>query len=179
MNDTTNRICPFCAETIKSAAKACPRCRQWLTCWSMRNPVTHILSMAVPMLAIMVAFGVAILRLMDRFENPRPFYSDFPHAIRILESRINLAQTDNGLRIYITGILTNDSSIRWNSVEMDCRFFDRAGTLVDAGTGYSFGSVAPNDDTAFRVAIAPTEPTNEYATYKISVSNARNAKSRF
>jgi len=90
---------------------------------------------------------------------------------------MNWAETHDGLRIYITGILTNKTSVAWQSLEFDCRFFDGAGRLVDAGNGRGGMTVGPNDTTAFRVSIIPTVPTNSYATFRCSVSAARNAKS--
>jgi hypothetical protein len=179
MNDPEKRTCPFCAEIIKAEAKLCPRCHQWLTLKSFRHPLVFTLGHVVPLTAIWIVFGVAWLSMMERFENPKPYYSEFPGSLRITESRMNWAQTDNGLRIYITGMLTNTSPVAWKGTEFDCRFFDSNGVMVDADTGHGYVTISSYDDAAFRVAIIPIAPTNDYASFKISLGNARNTKGWF
>ena len=92
---------------------------------------------------------------------------------------MNWARTQEGLRIFMTGVLTNSSPEAWKSVEFDCRFFDAAGVMVDADTGSGRADICPHDESAFRVSIIPTAPTNRYTSFKISVGNAINGKSWF
>ncbi len=132
MNPYGNRICPFCAEPIQPAAKVCPRCRQWLTMRSLRNPAILLWTHGGLLAAVSIAMGFLILRTMDRLQNPKPYYTDFPRALRVVESRMAWAQTKDGLRIYLTGILTNHSPVAWSGIEFDCRFFDAKGVMVDA-----------------------------------------------
>jgi predicted nucleic acid-binding Zn ribbon protein len=179
MNDPEKRICPFCAEAIKAAAKLCPHCRQWLTWKSFRHPLVMLVTHLVPLLGLWVVMMVAGFSLLDEFQNPKPYYSGFPNALQIVESRMNWARADKGPCIYLTGVLTNTSPVAWRDVEFDCRFYDAAGVLVDAGTGHSYFTACSNDNTAFRVSISPTAPTNMYASFKISVANARNAKAGY
>ena len=136
---------------------------------------THV----IPMLAVWVGFTLAIFSLIGRTQNPKPYYSEFPESLKIIGSRMNWAQTRDGLRIFIAGVLTNASPITWRSAEFDCRFFNTNGVMVDADTGYGHLDVCPFDESAFRVSIIPTAPTNEYVSFKISVGNARNAKGLF
>lgn len=176
MNDPEKRICPFCAEVIGVKAKLCPRCHQWLTLKSFRHPLVMMLTHIVPLTMVWVVFGLLIFSMTARLQNPRPFYSEFPGALKIIESRMNWAQTDNGLRIFVTGILTNSSPESWRGAEFDCRFFNTNGVMIDADTGNGHLDVCPHDESAFRVSFIPTAPTNEYVSFKVSVGNARNAK---
>jgi len=176
MNDPEKRTCPFCAEAIKAEAKLCPHCRQWLTWKSFRHPLVMTLTHAVPAFGMMVAMMMAVFSISENLGNPRPYYSEFPNALKIVEARMNWAQIEKGPCIYLTGILTNTSPVTWRNAEFDCRFFSVTGVMVDAGTGHGYFTVCSNDDAAFRVSIAPTAPTNTYASFKISVGDARNAK---
>ena len=179
MNAESSRICPFCAELIKPAARLCPRCRQWLTIHSCRNPAVASLLVGVPMLAIMIVLGTAGLNALDRLQNPKPDYTAFPHALRVTESRMNWAQTKEGLRIYLTGIVTNQSPVAWKDVEFECRFYDASGVMVDAAHPRNYFTIQSNDDTAFRAVVIPGCTTNDYQSYKLSVTAARNAKAWF
>ncbi len=179
MSDPTKRVCPFCAEVIRLEAKICPRCRQWLTLKSFRHPFVMMFTHLVPLLILWIAISIEAVAFFDRFQNPKPYYSEFPDAIKILNSKMNWAQTQNGLQIFITGVLTNGGPVGWKEVEIDCRFFDTNGVMVDAANGRCYCTVLPNDDTAFRVAVNPTAPTNSYAGFKVSVCSARNLSSLF
>jgi predicted nucleic acid-binding Zn ribbon protein len=174
MNFQPSRDCPFCAEPIPGAAKVCPRCGQWLTLRSLRNPVVLMFVHVMPMLLVWFALGAVLLRQFERLGNPGPFYSNFPSALRITESRMNWVESPKGTQIYLTGILTNKSAVDWRGLEFDCRFFDRAGRLIDAGNGHGYLTACAHDETAFRVALQPTAPTSDYASFRISVSTARN-----
>ncbi len=179
MNNPEKRICPLCAEIIDVKAKLCPHCRQWLTWKSFRHPMVGMLVHVLPVTVVWVVLMSVMFSNLERLQNPKPYYSEFPNSLKILESRMNWARTENGLRIYVTGVLTNTSPVTWKEAEFDCRFFDSRGMLMDAGTGHGYATILPFDDDAFRVAIIPTAPTNKYASFKISVGNARNAKGWF
>jgi hypothetical protein len=132
-----------------------------------------------PVTILWIMLGTLAFSKLDSLQNPKPFYSEFPNSINILASHMNFVQTENGSRIYLTGLLTNSSPVAWKSIEFDCRFFDAHGVMLDAGTGGSYATVQSFDEAAFRVAIIPLAPTNEYASFKIRVGSARNAKSWF
>lgn len=176
MIDPQKRICPFCAETIEAKAKVCPHCRQWLTWKSFRHPLVSMLVHFVPATAVWVALIAVMFSSLDHMQNPKPYYSEFPNTLKILESQMNWVQTEKGLRVYITGVLTNTSPVAWRDAEFDCRFFDSHGVMLDADTGRGNVTILPYDDAAFRIGIVPTAPTNGYESFKIFVGNARNAK---
>jgi predicted nucleic acid-binding Zn ribbon protein len=173
------RTCPFCAETISAAAKLCPRCRQWLSWHSLRNPAVSASVMGCTVLVCFFVMVWAILRTLDHAFNPPPYYTEFPNALQILESRMNWVSTKDGPRIYVTGTLTNQSPLAWTSLEFDCRFFDAQGRMVDAANARGGLTIRSNDDSAFRAVVLPATDSNEYRAFKISVSTARNTKGRF
>jgi hypothetical protein len=179
MNDPEKRTCPFCVENIHAKAKLCPRCRQWLTWKSFRHPLVMILVHFVPMTAIWVALIAMFSSTMDRLQNPKPYYSDFPDSLKIIEAHMNWAQTSSGLRIYVAGVLTNTSSVGWRDGEFDCRFYDAKGAMIDADVGRGRLVVLAHGESAFRVSIIPAAPTNDYASFKIFVGNARTASGLF
>lgn len=179
MNAGNQRECPFCAETILTEAKVCPHCHQWLTLCSFRNPVVTTCVMTALLLALFAILWAGVVSYYGRLINSPPYYTEFLGTLRVTESRMGWGEQCDKTYIYITGVLTNQSQIAWKSVEFDCRFYDRNGKLVDASNGHGYFTINPNDDSAFRVSVTPAAPTNDYASFKISVSNARNGKSWF
>ena len=176
---SSTRQCPHCAETISSDARVCPRCRQWLTWKSLRNPVTSVVVGFAVMFGVLTPMWVWSVMLFNRSFNPRPHYVEYPAAIQVLESRWNWVPTQYGPRIYITGLLTNQSPVAWQSLEFECRFFDQDGAMVDAAAARSNLTIAAHDDSAFRAVVVPVCPSNSYHSYKIAVSTARNTRSLF
>jgi hypothetical protein len=179
MNTESSRLCPFCAEPIKPVAQVCPRCRQWLTLRSLRNPTVSACVLGGLMVAILIVLGAAALNALEQIQNPKPYYTGFPQALRVMESRMNWAQTRDGLRIYLTGILTNQSPVAWGDLEFDCRFYDAMGVMVDAANGHARLTIQSNDNAAFRVVVMPGCETNDYHSYKLSITTARNARAWF
>jgi hypothetical protein len=127
----------------------------------------------------MIVLGAAALNRLNRIINPSPSYAAFPHALRVVESRMNWAQTKDGLRIYMTGILTNQSPVAWKDVEFESRFYDSTGVMVDAAHSHGYLTVQPGDDTAFRAVVIPGCATNDYSSYKLTVTTARNGSGWF
>lgn len=179
MNDGFETCCPFCAETIPAAAKICPRCRQWISLRSFRNPVVGLV---ITLFALFVVGGCVAFfftHAFSRISNPPPYYADHVGSLQILQSKMFFKETTNGPRIYITGILTNRSQIPWRDIEFECRFLETNGNLIDADTSRSYSTVQANDDSAFRLTVTPIQDLQEYENLKLSISNARNVKSFF
>jgi hypothetical protein len=173
--DQEKKICPHCAESIPARAKVCPRCRRWLSTWSFRNPA---ISLPIFFLPIMAFYFLLVHDGFGRFLaifNPPPYYSDFPGSIRVRDSKMNWAGTVDGERLFITGVVTNQSTNAWSALEFDVRFFNTNGQMIDAANGHSYFTIAPAADSAFRVSVSPIESSNEYSSFKIRVNNARSA----
>ena len=87
-----SRTCPYCAESIKPEAKVCPRCRQWLTLRSIRNPAVAAWAYGLPHLVMYAVLGMLILTALNRFQNPNPDYTAFVNSLRVLESHLKIGR---------------------------------------------------------------------------------------
>ena len=166
------RSCPHCAEVIPFAAKICPRCRQWLSFRSFRNPTVFVLCVLFPMTISVVLMGAWFLHQMQKVFSPAPYYSDFQGSIQILDSKMRWVETSEGPRLFVTGLITNRSQMAWKRPEFECRFFNSKKQMVDAATGYTYLTILPENDSAFRLSIKPLLSSNEYDSLKLSLSTA-------
>jgi len=144
-----------------------------------RNPAVSVWVYGLPHLVIYGTMCVLLLRAAERFENPKPDYTDFVNSVRVIESRMAWGQTTNGPRIFITGLLTNQSPVAWRQLELECRWFDAEGQLVDVIHRPAGLTIQPHDDAAFRTTLDPQRATNDYVSFRLSVSMARNTKGYF
>ena len=110
---------------------------------------------------------------------PRPFYTEIPDSIGIIESKMIFKQTESGSRIFILGLVTNQSQISWESTEFECRFYDTNNTLVDVAHPHSSMTVQPHEDAAFSFWVRPNRATNDYISFKLKVVTARSTQTGY
>src|SRR5882724_129246 len=103
MNGEFEKACPFCAETIPKAAKICPRCRQWISWRSFRNPVVGLVISLCVMFVVGGCVMFLVTNVFSRIFNPPPYYAEHVGSLQILQSKMFFTDTTNGPRIYITG----------------------------------------------------------------------------
>jgi hypothetical protein len=174
MSEEISKVCPYCAESVKTAAKICPRCRQWLSLFSIRNPAVFVLIAYFCM--VVVAFGFFIF--LQRFFDPGMDFSPNRDSLSVVESRMNLQADDKQPMINVVVLLTNKSEVAWKEVQMDLRFYDKAGTLIDANSYWSRGVIYPHGELAFRIKTPSSHPLSDYDFYKMYVRSARDARCR-
>jgi hypothetical protein len=145
----------------------------------VRHPHVAPLLFGIPMMLIGLSVLLALFRLAEKTWNPPPYYSDHVGSIRVLESRFNWVDTKDGVRIFITGLATNQSPIAWKSLEFECRFFDANGTMIDGCNSHASLTIQPSTESAFRVIVKPVQAAATYKTHRIAVTTAQNIKSLF
>ena len=177
--NTHTKICRFCAENIPSESKVCPRCRQWLTLRSLSHPAYQLWITTIPVNVALFALGWLALGKWEKIIIQRPFYTEVPDSIRLIESKMVFKQSESGTRMYIIGLVTNQSEIPWKDTEFECRFYDTNNTLVDVAHPRSSMTIQPHDEAAFSIFIRPNRATNDYSSFKLKVVTAYSAQCRF
>ena len=125
---------------------------------------------------VVVAFGFFIF--LQRIFNPGIDFSPYRDGISVVESRMNLQADDKQPMVNVVVLLTNKSEVAWKDVQMDLRFYDKTGTLIDANAYSSRGVVYPHGELAFRIKTPSCHSLSDYDSYKIYVRSARDARCR-
>jgi hypothetical protein len=85
-----------------------------------------------------------------------------------------------GAMISVVGIIRNDSDVPWEDVFVEVRHFDAAGTMIDADSAEQYRLVAPpRAEVAFRVRTQAIRPQADYATHRVSILSAKDARAPF
>jgi len=113
------KVCPFCAETIKAAARVCPFCRSkqdrytiWRQQLLIAGPATVLLIMAVVFIALFAP------------DNKGPggrSFSGHQNDLVVLSTSLDRAGTKPDF--WMTGTVTNRSEYPWRVHELEVRFF--------------------------------------------------------
>lgn len=164
------RLCPFCAEAVRPAAKICPHCQSRLGRFAvLRSELTR----AIPAL---LCLGV-ILGLSGRFEQRlrvegRPFA---PHRQDLVVQGIQLSRPGGQSRAVLTGVVTNRGHHPWRVRAFEVRFLNPDGTWLEVQHPKPAEPfvVQPGQAAAFRVTLDSALPESvQRAPLEVRVQQA-------
>lgn len=171
MNENAEtKICPFCAETIKAAAKKCPHCNSRL--------VRYAIFRQEFALAICCLVSVGMLILICAWVLPDDSGSQyhFESHRRDLEAKgvmVNLRLEGTNKYYYdVSGLITNRGNYSWRVEHLELTVTNTQGVadVVHTYVQHPF-VVQPQSEHAF-VFHEPTSLTNEVVAAHARVENA-------
>jgi hypothetical protein len=164
------KVCRFCAETIKTAAKVCPFCRsrQWkYALWRQE------LLIGLPAVFL---FGMAIWVLVQFApeENGVGGRSFAGHRNELVVLNTSLDRVGAKPSNWLTGIVTNRGEYPWRVHELEVRFLDERGSLLDVShpNVEDLFVIQPHQEHGFRVELKWLVFTNNNITHQVFVQMA-------
>lgn len=168
----TTKVCPFCREAIHEAARKCPRCQQWQG-WSR-------LFVYAPVAVLVLAFVL----LQQRLEATREAWRDQVSAfeshrseVRVLDSSMHYSTESACPNLSTIGRIQNDGDVTWENPVLEVRYFDKAGNLIDTQASREYIVIPSHGEAAFVLRSKAVRAEGDYATHKVEVKAARDARS--
>ena len=177
MNEAAEtKVCPHCAETIKTAAKVCPHCRFCQKTWSLYNPKI----IAASVLILVIGYSVLMGLVVDSNSGEGRDFAEYRDQIRVTTSSMSFSQTSTNAYITAVGTMTNASEFTWKEVQLEAQYFDASGKLIDTGLNRNFDTdILPHGEAAFRIRTVADKPESSYTSHKVFVRYAKDGRNRF
>ena len=167
--------CKICYQEIDERAKKCPYCRHWQQKWHLvvSHPVTATTLM---LLVVMGFYGLLMVGILPGGED----FAAYRDQFAVSESEMLFGEVDGESTVSVVGVVLNRSDITWEHIEIEVRFFDPEGKLIDtAGDMDVFDTIAAGGEKSFKAMVEPHLPKEQYASYKVLVRSAKDARRRF
>jgi hypothetical protein len=177
----TLKTCQDCFTEIDARASFCPHCRLPQSrpgAWLKRHRILTVV------LWILLFYAVIIpLALLMQYLFPTPFSNtalrSYNGEVKVASSRMVFGQSKDGPVVSVVGLLKNESDFGWRQLELDVQYFDRKGELIDVGAdtrGYYLSTILPRGEIAFKFRGLADLPADDYASYKVFVRVAADAR---
>lgn len=167
-----SKVCPFCAETIKAAARICPFCQSRFSPFA-RWGVEGSHAVVGILFVFMFVWVMWYLAPDEPTANERRFARDRDrlHIVRTVWDRQGSSTRPE---FWLTGYVTNVAPRSWRIHELEVRLLDPQGKIIDvrqASVKPPF-VVQPGREHAFRARFGEIIETNRLAEYRVRVQLA-------
>jgi hypothetical protein len=110
----------------------------------------------------------------------RPWEDFTKHREEMVVSNSSVQFSDGGERgHYVTtlGTIKNNGSCAWKNVQVEVRYFNQAGKLIDVGVQFVPDVVVqPHSESAFRVRTLADQVESAYASHQVIVRSAKDER---
>ena len=103
-----------------------------------------------------------------------PKYSEYPDALAVTKSEVAYDPAESCPMITTFGTIANRSDIPWKDLQMQVRYFDAAGKMIDAQAGEAYRSFVPaRGEGVFRLQMRAAHARDAYARHEVTVLYAK------
>jgi hypothetical protein len=112
----------------------------------------------------------------------RDTFIGYRDQIVVIDSSMHYQPSDEkcGPTISVVGKIKNNSDVPWKDIYLEAQYFDSSGKMIDANGAEQYGlTLPPHEEVAFRLRGAADRAERDYASHRVFVHSARDARSLF
>ncbi len=179
MEENDTKICKMCYKEIPRKARKCPYCHHWQNKLSMiiSNPGLPIIIFLIPYAFLMYIFTTNMMDTGEDFTPYRDQITIISSELKFGEKKVceTVAET-----VAVVGTMSNGSSIPWKEIQIEVRFYDSDGKMIDSEQQKKYTFEIPADGNAtFKISTMREFPKEQYVKYEVSIISASDARARW
>jgi hypothetical protein len=115
---------------------------------------------------------------MIRLVRPWEDFTKHREEVAVADSSVQFSEAgESGRYVTTLGTIKNSGECAWKNIQVEVRYFDQAGKLIDVGVQMVPDLVVqPHSESAFRVRTLADQPESIYASHKVVVRTARDER---
>jgi hypothetical protein len=131
-------------------------------------------------IVIVLIFYVLMAYLVSKIFDKGEDFTPYRNQITISDSELKFGEKKSGETVAVIGTMSNKSSVPWKDVQIEVRFYDSNGKMIDSkqDKDYSF-EVPANGNAAFKVSTLREFPKEQYVKCDVAIISARDARARW
>lgn len=165
-------ICPYCRQPLDPGARKCPHCHQWQggSMW-----VPYIPSFVF--LVVFVTFMSLTIHGLYQDDLDEASFEQYRDGVVLLDTKTHYRKEEGRCPLITTlGHIENRTDIPWDDLEIEVRYFDATGDLVDTGSETLYITVPADDNATFKVSSCASREEAAYATHTARIRMASDAR---
>jgi hypothetical protein len=170
---TSVGICRSCRQPIDPAAKKCPHCHQ------LQGPARFLPWLPLVFLLAFVPYLWFSVSSIGRFDRQKEPFSAHRSEFAFADTSMNFNPDQRCPSVSVVGRVNNNGDIPWRGLQIEVRYFDQQGKLVDTATQTVYGTVPAHDEAAFTAKSDATLPKDSYAKFEVRVRDATDARTSY
>ena len=124
-------------------------------------------------LLIATGVGIVLHRVLDHGQE----FGSVRNLVTVTSSEMQFSNGEKGRYITTVGVITNGSDYGWKEVQLEVRYFDQQGKLIDVGAQwFSDVIVQSHAESAFRIRTIADQSDKTYASHRVMVRTATDIK---
>ncbi len=174
MEENSTKLCKMCCKEIPDKARKCPYCHYWQNKFSI-----YVWGPALPIIIFLLPFAFIMYMLENTFDKGEDF-TPYRNQITVTNSELEFGEKKSGETVAVIGTMSNKSPVPWKDVQIEVRFYDSNGKMIDSEQqkDYPF-EISADGNAAFKVSTLREFPKEQYVKYGVSIISARDARSRW
>ena len=159
----TMKTCIACCEQIQLGAKRCPHCNQH------QGRFTNFLNAGGGVFVLLIVITFFIYQ----FHRERQEFKDYASKLSAGPFTVHVEGTNDFSYASCLAITKNNSPFGWRNLQVEARFFDAKGQLIDATHQRLNGSFLPaNGEAGVRVLERAARSAPEYSRCELRFNDA-------
>jgi hypothetical protein len=136
-------------------------------------------SPALPVAIVLLPFAFSMYMFANMFNKGEDF-TPYRDQITISDSELKFGEKKSSETVAVIGTMSNKSSVPWKDVQIEVRFYDSNGKMIDSEQQKDYPFEVPeNGNAAFKVSTLREFPKEQYVKYDVSIISAKDARTRW